>query len=270
MEKILTIVVPTYNMEKYLDKCLSSLIIEKEKMDRLEVLVINDGSKDRSSEIAHSYESKYPQTYRVIDKENGNYGSCVNRGLSEASGKYIKILDADDYLDNKILSKYIEYLNGIDSDMVISNLNEVNNQSGHINPNPLVTPTDDIFHLSELPDESIKALFIHHITYKRSILCGYHQTEGKSYTDLEWTVIPAAKVDTVTAFPYPLYQYVLAREGQTVSPLLPQRHTIVWSPFGIPDCMVHPQKIYAYGISFLPRSQFLRLTCSRPVVFIYC
>lgn len=81
MEKILTII------EKYLDKCLTSLIIDdKELMRQLEVLVINDGSKNRSSEIAHKYESNYPDTFRVIDKENGNYGSCINRGLQEATG----------------------------------------------------------------------------------------------------------------------------------------------------------------------------------------
>ena len=91
-------------MEKYLDKCLTSLIVSDDKMPLLEVLVINDGSKDRSSEIAHSYEQKYPQTFRVIDKENGNYGSCINRGLKEATGKYVKVLDADDWFDTNNLS----------------------------------------------------------------------------------------------------------------------------------------------------------------------
>lgn len=90
MEKLITIVIPTYNMEKYLDKCLTSLIVPDEYMELLEVLVVNDGSKDNSSAIAHRYEDKYPQTFRVIDKENGNYGSYVNRGLKEAAGKYIK------------------------------------------------------------------------------------------------------------------------------------------------------------------------------------
>ena len=85
MEKILTVVVPTYNMEQYLDRCLTSLIIDDDKMALLEVLVVNDGSKDRSSEIAHSYEARYPDTFRVIDKENGNYGSCINRMILSLS-----------------------------------------------------------------------------------------------------------------------------------------------------------------------------------------
>ena len=72
MQKILTIIIPTYNMEKYLHKCLNSLIVSDKSLEKLEVLIVNDGSKDSSSQIAHEYESKFPKTFRVIDKENGN------------------------------------------------------------------------------------------------------------------------------------------------------------------------------------------------------
>ena len=72
MEKILTIVIPTYNMQDYLHRCLDSLIVPEEQMKHLEVLVVNDGSKDNSSAIAHEYQNKYPDTFRVIDKDNGH------------------------------------------------------------------------------------------------------------------------------------------------------------------------------------------------------
>ena len=94
-EIAVSVAVITYNMQDYLNRCLDSLVIEPSLMEQLEVLVVNDGSKDSSSAIAHEYEAKFPCTFRVIDKENGNYGSCVNRGLAEAQGKYIKVLDAD-------------------------------------------------------------------------------------------------------------------------------------------------------------------------------
>lgn len=90
-------------------------------MQRLEVLVVNDGSKDNSSAIAHEYQDKYPDTFRVIDKENGNYGSCVNRGLKEATGKYIKILDADDWFDNEQFSLFVEKLKKYDCDLIFLN-----------------------------------------------------------------------------------------------------------------------------------------------------
>ena len=92
MDKILTVIIPTYIMEDYLRYCLDSLLI-KENFKQLEVLIINDGSKDSSSAIGHEYEQLYPEVFRVIDKENGNYGSCINRGLKEAKGKYVKILE---------------------------------------------------------------------------------------------------------------------------------------------------------------------------------
>ena len=119
-QKTLTVVIPTYNMEKYLRRCLDSLIVGDDQMAQLEVLVVNDGSKDSSSAIAHEYEKKYPQTFRVIDKENGNYGSAVNRGLKEAKGKYIKILDADDRYDNNLFARYIDTINTLDVDLILN------------------------------------------------------------------------------------------------------------------------------------------------------
>lgn len=112
-------------MEKYLRRCLDSLIIDEDGMKQLEVLVINDGSKDSSSQIAHEYQDKYPDTFRVIDKENGNYGSCINRGLKEATGKYVKVLDADDWFDtakcdlavffNKMPEQFVGIRNSIEA-----------------------------------------------------------------------------------------------------------------------------------------------------------
>lgn len=118
--KILTIVIPTYNMEQYLHRCLDSLIVDGGHRDLLEVLVINDGSKDGSSLIAHGYQERYPELFRVIDKENGNYGSCVNRGLREAQGKYVKMLDADDRFFTEGLTVLLDNLCRQDADLVLT------------------------------------------------------------------------------------------------------------------------------------------------------
>lgn len=111
--KLLTIIVPSYNMEAYLANCLSSLIVKNELMLLLDILVINDGSEDRTSEIAHEFSEKYPEAVRVIDKANGNYGSCINRGLTEATGTFIKILDADDTFETVHFEQFIELLKNI-------------------------------------------------------------------------------------------------------------------------------------------------------------
>lgn len=117
MKKLLSIIIPSYNMEGYLDRCISSLLIKR--IDDLDIIIINDGSKDRTSEIGHKYENLYPNSIRCIDKENGNYGSCINRGLSEVKGKYVKILDADDSFNTYEFERMIEAISNTDTDLVI-------------------------------------------------------------------------------------------------------------------------------------------------------
>ena len=218
--KVLSIIIPTYNMEKYLRKCLDSLIVSDEKMVKLEVLVINDGSKDSSSQIGHEYESRYPQTFHVIDKENGNYGSCINRGLKEATGKYVKVLDADDYFENDVLCIYMEFLAQSDSDLVISDFDIVNESGNSLSEFTFNLPTDKQFSLKEIPDAMNTTLWHQAITYKRTIFYNldYKQTEGISYTDDEWVFKPLFVTSNVVYFPQLLYHYLRGREGQTFDP----------------------------------------------------
>lgn len=216
MEKLLSIVIPTYNMEKYLDKCLTSLIADDDILDLLEVLVIIDGAKDRSSEIAHFYEHRYSQAFRVIDKENGNYGSCVNKGLFESTGKYIRVLDADDYFDTANFCSFIKYLKKEESDMIISDSRSVYDD-GSFHKLIYDLPSG-IFNLDDINESALKSLFMHAITYKTELLKSwYKQTEGISYTDIEWAYLPTFKVNTISYFPMIIYNYNIGRPGQTVS-----------------------------------------------------
>lgn len=220
MSKLLSIIVPTYNMEKYLHKCLDSLLVSDENMERLEVLVINDGSKDSSSQIAHEYEAKYPQTFKVIDKENGNYGSCINRGLKEVTGKYVKVLDADDSFVMEMLDKFIDYLQDKDVDLVINDFVIVDENDIVTESYTFDLATNKDFTLREIPKAMIEWIWHHGITYKTNILkiIDYHQTEGVSYTDDEWIFMPMHRVESVAYFPYVLYRYLIGREGQTFAP----------------------------------------------------
>ena len=127
MEKILTIVIPVYKVEQYIRQCLDSVILDEEKMKCLEVIIVNDGTPDQSGIIAHEYESKHPQSIKVIDKENGGHGSTWNVGLKNASGKYIRFLDSDDWLSN--LSPFLQELRNHDEDLVFTNLVRFNEQN---------------------------------------------------------------------------------------------------------------------------------------------
>lgn len=221
MEKILSIIIPTYNMEKYLRKCLDSLIVEdKELFGQLEVLVINDGSKDSSSAIAHEYQDKYPNVFRTVDKENGNYGSCVNRGLKEATGKFFRLLDADDWFDNDQLKQFIQMLRDVDSDIVITGYTKVEKgKSNHIHSH--LVEYNSVYEVDNCDAAKLKLkelLVMHAMTYRTSLLRNINlqlQT-GISYTDIEYCYFPMSKAETIVFLDLNLYQYSIGREGQTM------------------------------------------------------
>lgn len=220
MEKILSIIIPTYNMEKYLRHCLDSLLIEK-GLEDVEVLVINDGSKDSSLAIAQDYQSKYPNTFRVIDKENGNYGSCINRGLKEATGKYIKVLDADDSFNTITFQEYVSILKSIDVDLILTDFLFVDESDIEVrNRKYDYIPSNTILDFEKLCSDGLDMIMImmHAVTYKREnlIKMNYKQTEGISYTDNEWIFTPMLQVKKAYHINKPLYLYLIGREGQTV------------------------------------------------------
>ena len=228
--KILTVIVPSYNMEAYLPKCLGSVVVAPALMEKLEVLVVNDGSKDRTSEIAHGFEAKHPGTFRVIDKANGNYGSCVNRGLAEATGFYVKVLDADDYVDTAAFSEYLEALaeeagkgDGA-ADLVVTGcdtVDETGRVTGRMNFGLKASATS-------LGDRrrGDQRFTVHSVTYRTANVrrIGYRQTEGVSYTDLEWIIEPMVTVRRLRYLPRVVTHYLVGRAGQTMEARTFARH----------------------------------------------
>lgn len=221
MGKVVSIVIATYNMEQYIRRCLDSLILSECYMDKYEVLVINDGSKDNSSIIAHEYEEKYPQTFRVIDKENGNYGSCINRGIDEAKGKYFRILDADDWFDTESFKKYINELDSIESDLVLSKFNFVSSNDKVVS----VCENIDFGKVYNINDidfskSNVSEVFaMHGMTYKTSLLkkINLKLQTGISYTDTEFCFYPLFHAKSAVFLDIVLYQYDISRDGQTMS-----------------------------------------------------
>ena len=105
--KYITFAVPCYNSESYMRRCIDSLLAAG---DKAEIIIINDGSSDATGEIAAEYERLHPEIVRAVNKENGGHGSGVNLGLSMAEGVYFKVVDSDDWLDDKALQKFMERL----------------------------------------------------------------------------------------------------------------------------------------------------------------
>ena len=218
MNKVLSIVVPSYNMEAYLSKCLGSLVIgDNEFQQKLDVIVVNDGSKDRTSEIAHGFEVKYPGVFRVIDKPNGNYGSCINAALPVAEGKFIKVLDADDSFDESGFVRFVKYLDTCDADLVISDYDVVDEDGNVTEQRTYDFPTDKILSLKEFGATS-RYLSMHAYTYRTDMIrsTGYKQLEGVSYSDSEWILLPLVGVRDIAYCSGTVYQYLRGRVGQTM------------------------------------------------------
>lgn len=220
MDKLLSIIVPSYNMEKYLPKCLGSLVVDDADMlNRLDVIAVNDGSKDRTSEIAHGFEAKYPGVFRVIDKANGNYGSCINAALPTARGRFVKILDADDTYDTVAFGRYLKELAKLPetTDMVVNDWVQVD-ETGHISGSTTYPfPVDARFGIEKISSrDSFVGMYA--VAYRTALLLkiGYKQTEGISYTDTEWTYSPVAVSRDVHYVRQPVYRYLVGRPGQTV------------------------------------------------------
>jgi len=221
MQKTLSIIIPTYNMEEFLPRCLASLII-KENFDELEVWIVNDGSKDKSSEIAHGYETKYPGIFNVIDKPNGNYGSCINTALPKCSGKYVKVLDSDDYFNTDNLAEMVSKMKEVGVDLFLTNVQLFG----------ATDRTDNVPRTAsgkKLPISEFKAKYLamHQIAYRTGLLksINYKQTEGISYTDTEWDYFPMFYVKDFYYMDKVVYMYYEGRAGQTMDAKVVARNT---------------------------------------------
>ena len=217
-KKVLTIAVAAYNVEKYIESALTSLIVP-EIMDRLEVMVIDDGSSDSTYEKASVYEKKYPQTFRVVHKENGGWGSTVNKGIELAKGKFFRQLDGDDQYMTESLQDYIDFLDKCDADLVIS---------------PYVVFVDDTgdianrFEYSLANDTEAKAITDLTLEYNLSMHSAAIRTELLKknnvlitehcfYTDSEYMIRAFMHVRTYAYFDQVIYRYRIGREGQSMS-----------------------------------------------------
>lgn len=118
-----SIIVPVYNVENYLAKCLDSLIVQS--LDDIEILVVNDGSKDRSEEIIQQYAQKYPEKIKAFSKKNGGLSDARNFGIAHASGDYIGFVDSDDYVTNTMFEEMFSLAEKHQAKIVVCNIQKV-------------------------------------------------------------------------------------------------------------------------------------------------
>lgn len=220
MKKI-SFVVPCYNSEAYMERCIDSLLIGRQD---IEIIIVNDGSTDNTKKIANRYVKKYPNLVRAIHKENGGHGSGVNAGLKEAKGEYFKVVDSDDWLDSEALKALLNKIDGLDvkPDLIVCNYiydhlyekkQKVMAFNNVFKENKLSTWNDlGFFRVSQY-------LIMHSLIYKTKILkkCKLNLPEHTFYVDNLVAYQPLPFVETILYLNLDLYHYFIGREDQSVN-----------------------------------------------------
>ena len=221
MEKILTISVAAYNAEKYLNRCLDSLIHCKE-IDKLEILVINDGSSDATQTIAECYQDRYPDSIKVINKENGGHGSTVNCSIKLATGKYFKLVDADDWVDSDGLYKVIRFLEQTTVDLVLNPYTNVNEKGEITLEIPCVRSAGDVEYGRKYEINAIQNAInyeTHTLMFQTDVLKRIRKpiSEHCFYVDVEYSLYPMQFVHTVTFLDIVIYRYLFGTADQSMN-----------------------------------------------------
>ncbi len=221
-KKLLTIAIPVYNTSKYLVRCLSSLVFIND-VELLDIILVNDGSKDESLEILNEYMNKYKSFIRIINKENGGHGSTINAALKKAKGKYFRVLDSDDWFDIDEFQAYLNELKNLDVDLVITNYTRelvYDGKSIEINYNDKIL-FDNIYQFDRMNLEDLEGQYfvLATTTIKTNILreSNFTLSEKCFYVDMEWVVFLIERIQTFILLDYNIYRYYIGREDQSVN-----------------------------------------------------
>jgi glycosyltransferase involved in cell wall biosynthesis len=214
--KYLTVAIPCYNSYDYMSNAIESALICKED---IEIIIVNDGSKDKTNEIGEQYAAMYPDTVKYVYQENGGHGEAVNTGLKNASGIYFKVLDSDDWFDKAALVKVVEtlkdlYQKGDVVDMMIAN---------YVYEKPSANKSSVIKYTNALPTNKIfrwynvkyfypqQNLLMHSVIYRLQL------PKHTFYVDNLFVYQPLPYVNTLYYLNVDLYRYFIGREDQSVN-----------------------------------------------------
>lgn len=222
--KYISFAIPCFNSEAYMEHAIETILTGGEDV---EILVINDGSKDRTLEIAKEYEAKYPTIVKAIDKENGGHGDAVNAGLRNATGLYFKVVDSDDWVDEEALQKVLAVLHGFVEhntivDMVVANYvyEKVGVQNKRVIDYTNVLPCDIIFGWNDIGRFHLgQYILMHSVIYRTEHLkmTQLELPKHTFYVDNIYVYYPLPHVNTMYYLDVNLYRYYIGREDQSVN-----------------------------------------------------
>ena len=262
--KYISFVVPCYNSEEYMEKCIDSLLIGKEDV---EIIIIDDGSKDKTGKIADRYQKKYPTIVKAIHQENGGHGAGINTGLKHATGKYFKVVDSDDWLDEKAYKKLLKEIKHIDTDLVVCNYvytytdgrKEQTISFANVYEEGKVLTWNDShrYKLTQYPS-------LHSMMYKKSVLDKSNIDLPKHvfYEDNLFIYLPLVKTNTIYYLNLDLYRYYIGRADQSVQ----ETQLIKRSSHQV---LVSEKVCTAYDLTEIKNKKLRRLM-TRECIFLMC
>ena len=222
--KLLSVTIPCYNSHDYMEHCIETLLTGGEDV---EILIVDDGSKDATAEVADRYQKKYPAIIKAIHQENGGHGAAVNTGIANATGLYFKVVDSDDWVDeesyHKILAKLRELVGGSTTlDMFISNFVYEKQGAEHkkVMKYTRMFPENEVFTWSDVRHISKgHYTLMHSVIYRTQLLkdCGLELPRHTFYVDNLVAFIPLPYVKTMYYLDVNFYRYFIGRADQSVN-----------------------------------------------------
>ncbi len=220
--KLLSFIIPSYNSERFLNKCIDSMLLG-DVSDKIEIIVVNDGSADSTKEIVESYCDQYPETVKLVSQENRGHGGAINSGVKAATGKYLKVIDADDWVESQNLPAFLDWLSNIESDVVITHYYtydiSTNVKKKVMSYMPEFGRAYSLGEILNMWSDFDRTVTFHGITYNTSFYNRHFKllTEHVFYEDHEFSTFPCCYAETITPLDLFIYCYRIGDVSQSVS-----------------------------------------------------
>lgn len=213
MEKILSISVAAYNLEPWIDICLKSFC-QCQYLEFLEIIIVDDGSTDRTAQLAKEYVKRYPNSFKLIQKKDEGYGSTINAALKIAQGKYFKTIDGDDWVDPIAMDDLVVQLKNTKADVVINNYRQIFPNGDRLIDLHGKQKYGKVYFFRQLKGHygyAMHGLTIRLSTYKKYAL---PISENRCWVDTEYVFWAIVATQTIMFLEPCVYQYRLGRPGQ--------------------------------------------------------
>ena len=264
--KYITFTIPSYNSQDYMRHVIDNLVAVGED---IEILIVNDGSKDDTGKIADEYQAKYPTIVKAIQKENGGHGSGVMAGIRNATGIFYKVVDSDDWVETQDVINMLDLIKkhmseGIDIDLYITNYvyEHASDGSKYVMHYRKCLPAEKVFTWQEMKHVKLETVFLmHSLMYRLDKLkaSGMELPNHTFYVDDIYAYVPLPYMDKVFYHDLDFYHYFIGRGDQSINySIMCKRYEqqmrvfrIMFTRYSLEELKKLPKPLYKYMFHFL-------------------